>query len=206
MPEMFDDAIEVLKGPRGGEIVSPNQPWQEKEFNPQETESGTLGLHRFNNGYHRTTSPPLKNEQPWHRMAAFMLLHGHTNKEISATAGVTESTVSILRAQRWFQELLATLQNDAGAAVQGLLESEALASLETIVEIRDDKNASQRNRMAAAVTLLEHYKGKPHQTVTTEVRKPVRSPEERMAELLQDLDNLNKVASTFQNQTEKPQN
>lgn len=165
-------------GPQGGNVEAHNAEWRRADFRPQEE----FGLHKFED----TAIPGRKNEQPWHRMAAYMLLSGHTNKEIAAAAGVGPGTVSQLRAQRWFQELLATLANDAGDAVLGLLEAEAVASLEKIVSLRDGAE-DERIQLTAATTLIEHYKGKPHQTITQEIKKVTQSPQEEYAALQKEL-------------------
>lgn len=191
-PAPFSDVKNVVLGPRGGEVRNirlSQQAWQEAPLTAETLPDGSPALHRFG-GYRPTVTWPRKNEQPWHRMAAYMLLNGHTNREIAAAAGVHEATIAQLKAQRWFQELLATLGNQQGQAITGALQAEALASIETMVEIRDDIEAPKRVRLAAAVSLLEHHKGRPHQTVFSETVRRTQSPEERMAELQEDLANL----------------
>jgi hypothetical protein len=42
-------------------------------------------------------------------MAAYMLNAGRTNSEIAIAAGVKAGEVGVLRQQRWFQELCATI-------------------------------------------------------------------------------------------------
>lgn len=130
----------------------------------------------------------LKNEQSWHRMAAYMLLAGRTNSEIAAAAGVMPGQVVIVRAQRWFQQLLGTLANEVGQDVLGVIQAEALASVETLVSIRDDRDASNKDRLAAAQHLLEQSIGKPTQKVVSSVRHGVLGPpEQEMADVLSEL-------------------
>lgn len=93
-----------------------------------------------------------------------MLLAGRTNSEIGLAAGVSPQSVSQLRANRWFQELLATLANHEGEPVLGLIRAESLASVEKLVSLRDFAD-SERVQLAAATTLLEHAQGKPTQRV-----------------------------------------
>lgn len=127
------------------------------------------------------------DEQPWHRMAAFMLLAGRTNSEIAAAASVGPATVSHLRAQRWFQELLAVLANETGADIVGLLQSEAAASLETLVSLRDT-GESERVRLAAALALFEHANGKPVQKVISHSSHSVHAtPQDEMDAIQQEL-------------------
>ena len=155
-----------------------------------ETATGLPELHRFSK--EDSERHGLKNEQPWHRMAAFMLLAGRTNSEIGAAAGVTPTTVSVLRSQRWFQDLLAILANEAGSDITGLLASEAQASLNLMVEIRDDDELPARIRYTAAKDLLELSHGKATQKVVSLVSHSVshKSPDEEMQEIQQELANL----------------
>ena len=105
-----------------------------------------------------------KNELPWHRLAAYMMLAKRTNSEIAAAAGVTSHAVTQLKANRWFQELLATLSNNEGEEIRAVIKSEAQASVQKLVSLRDGAE-SERVQLAAAQTLLEHAEGKPTQKV-----------------------------------------
>lgn len=155
-----------LVGPQGGNLNNPLQSPEARraklnaELDPL---SNLPQLHR-KDGFEDTAVAGRQNEQPWHRMAAFMLLAGRTNSEIALAAGVTPGTVSHIRGNRWFQELLATLANHEGEDVIGLLRSESLASVEKLVELRDSSE-SDRVQLAAATTLLEHAAGKPTQRI-----------------------------------------
>lgn len=100
-------------------------------------------------------------------MAAYMILAGRTNSEIALAAGVVPQTVCILKAQRWFQELLATLANVQGQEVMAVVQGEALASVQKLVELRDGEDVSQRIQLTAALALLEHATGKPTQKIVS---------------------------------------
>lgn len=169
-------------GPRGGatetEAMKPD--WRRAGFNG----GPDLMLHRFEKP--DTATVGKKDEQPWHRMAAFMLLAGRTNSEIAAAAQVTPALVSHLRSQRWFQELLAILANEAGEAVTGVLAAEALASVEKLVALRDGAE-SERTQLSAALALLEHANGKPVQKVLSSSVHVHASPQEEMDAIQQEL-------------------
>lgn len=177
-------------GPRGGDLSNEKNVPQHRQagLNAEALEGGP-GLHHFVD----TASMGLKNEQPWHRMAAYMLLAGRTNSEIAMAAGVIPQTVCILRAQRWFQELLATLANERGSDILGLLDSEAAASIATLVEIRDDPEAGARARLSAATTLLEQAHGKPIQKIISHSTRSNASPQDEMAEVERELANLQAI-------------
>lgn len=153
-------------GPQGGNLNNPRQAPEARRspLNAQlDPFSGLPQLHR-QDGFKDTAANGRQNEQPWHRMAGFMLLAGRTNSEIALAAGVSPQSVSQLRANRWFQELLATLANHEGEPVLGLIRAESLASVEKLVSLRDFAD-SERVQLAAATTLLEHAQGKPTQRV-----------------------------------------
>lgn len=129
----------------------------------------------------------LKNEQPWHRMAAFMLLAGRTNSEIGMAAQRTIGEVTHLRQQRWFQELLATLGNEHGADLVGILQSEAQESLNKIVSLRDFSE-NERIQMTAAQYLFDQANGKAVQKVISSVSHSVHAtPQDELAEIRQEL-------------------
>lgn len=183
-------------GPRGGDLNRHMNPqYRDAEFQPKD---GGLGLHRQE--YRPHAIPGLKNEQPWHRMAAYMLLAGRSNVEISKAADVTPAQVTFLRAQRWFQELIATLANDTGQDILGVVRGEALASVQTLVEIRNDDNAPSSVRRAAAKDLLEFAVGKAVQrTINENHNRSYDDPAVEHASLLAELQSLEqrRVAQTL---------
>lgn len=191
------DLSEVMinKGPKGGNLDNPvfNPERRRASLNAKPNETGLPGLHK----YEDVTRQGLKNEQPWHRMAAFMLLAGRTNSEIAMSANVGVMEVSILRSQRWFQELLATLANEAGQDVMGVLASETLASIEKVVALRDGAE-SERVQLAAAQLLIEQSNGKAVQKVVSVTSHSVyKSPSEEHHALIEELHNLRQTNSKF---------
>lgn len=196
MSSLAVDFLIKAKGPLGGDLNNPrnNPQFRNAPFQGEVKENGTLGLHDPRE--QDTTRHGIQKEQPWHRMAAFMLLAGRTNSEIAMAASVTAIAVSTLRGQRWFQELLATLANETGADITGLLASEAQNSLNTIVDIRDDLELPARVRLAAAQTLLEQSHGKPTQKIISAVSHTTfASPSEEMESVQQQLAALRSSAT-----------
>lgn len=174
-------------GPRGADLSRPDlhPQWRNQSLQTETLPSGGQSLHRFEKP--DATVHGHKNEQVWHRMAALMLLSGRTNSEIAMAAGVTPGVVSVLRSQKWFQELLATLANEAGQDVTGAIRSYALEAVEGIHQIAISAE-SESVQLNAYRTLLEHATGKPIQKTVSEVSHSVsRSPSEEMQELQQEL-------------------
>lgn len=185
------------QGPKGGNLNNPNQQPDARRtaFNATHDDQGRLLLHRKED-FVDTAVAGTQNEQPWHRMAAFMLLAGRTNSEIAMAAGVVPSTVSHLRAQRWFQELLATLSNEHGADLTGLLQSEAQDSLNVLIEMRDDTTLPARLRYQAAKDLFELAHGKATQKIVSSVSHTTHaSPSEEMESIQQQLAALRSSAT-----------
>lgn len=156
----------VNLGPLGGNLDNPLQQPEARRAHLNaaiDPNTGLPELHR-KDGFRDVASAGRKNEQPWHRLAAYMLLAGRTNSEIAAAANVTPVTVSQLRCNRWFQELLATLSNHEGEDIKATIRAEAMASVQKLVELRDFSE-NERVQLTAATTLLEHAEGKPTQKV-----------------------------------------
>lgn len=213
LAEKFLDGIDTRNlGPRGGNLDDPRTSRERRnaEHSGQVDENGVLRLH----GFQDTAAPGLQKEQPWHRMAAMLIIANRTNKEIAEAANVTPTTVSQLRAQRWFQELLATLAHEQGQDVMSLLRSEAAASVQTLVSLRDGSE-SDRVKLAAATTLLEHAHGKAVQKVLAITGKAspggYASPADEMAEIQRELELLQTMRKgpakdlTVQQTDESPQ-
>lgn len=173
-----------VEGPRGGNLRNPDQnpEWRKESFH------GSLehGLHRFIRP-EDTAQAGLRDEQPWHRMAAYMLNAGRTNSEIAMAAGVKAGEVGILRQQRWFQELCATIANNDGEEVLGALKAEALDSIAKLSTLRDFAE-SEAVQLSAARTLLEQAHGKPLQKIVSDVTsRRATSPREEMEQLQNEL-------------------
>lgn len=178
-------------GPRGGNLSNPQQHPEVRtaHLNSPILPDGGLGLHRFEK-QHDTATMGFRNEQPWHRMAAYMLNAGRTNSEIAVAAGVTVGHVSILRGNKWFQELCATIANTEGEEILGAIRSHVLPSIERIADIAQNSE-NERLRFTASLALLEHGHGKPIQKIVSDVHTTHHSsPEEEYRALQEELRSL----------------
>lgn len=193
----LDFLIPAKTGPRGGDLSRAAYP----ERRNAHLNNGDTGLHRHE-GFEDKSVTGLKNEQPWHAMAAYMLLAGRTNSEIALAAGVTVAAVAMVRSQRWFQEKLAILSNKEGDDILGLLRSEATASLNKMIEIRDavpetPSVAYDRLAYQAAKDIFELAHGKATQTVVSSVSHTTHaSPSEEMESIQQQLAALRASSAT----------
>jgi hypothetical protein len=186
--------IDPTVGPRGGDLTNPKYrpAARTAHFNGETLPNGGLGLH-FTKDYDTAANGKV-NEQPWHRMAAYMLNAGRTNSEIAVAAGVAPITVSNLRAQRWFQELCATIANNFGEEIVGATQSYGLEAVENIHDIATDLAAPARTRLAANQILLEHAHGKPVQKTVAVVQHGRLSPEDEMTEIQAELQRLRSLS------------
>lgn len=104
----------------------------------------------------------VKNEKPWHRSYAYMLLNGHTIKDCAEHFQLTPHHLAQVKKQEWFKRLTA----DLAAAhfeddVAGLLKGAAIEAVTTMVELSQTAE-SESVRQAASNNLLEKYlKNKP---------------------------------------------
>lgn len=181
---------EVVLGPRGGDVNGTMKPDSRRaHLNARvDPATGLPGLHRKE--FVDTATNGRDNEPPWAHMAAFMLLQGRTNSEIGMAAGVHPTTVSTIRAQRWFQELLATLANEDGEAGMALMKAENLASIQRIVDLRDNSE-NERVSLSAAQFIVEQVQGKAVQrnmnvnatTSFSSTTEEIASIEEQLAAL-----------------------
>lgn len=183
--------IETKTGPNGGNLEKAVQPEARRaHFNgPIDPATGLPGMHKLDDSEFVDKAMIGRQKEPWWcPMAMFMLMAGKTNKEIAEASNVTPAAVSQIRAQRWFQEKYTTLVNENGQGIMGVIQSEALASVETLVALRDGAD-SDRVRLQAATTLLEHAKGKPVATVLSHTTsyKLYKTPEEEYAALQEEL-------------------
>lgn len=190
------DAIDILKGvgPRGGQLDAHHTPVARVEpYNGTDSR-----LHVFVD----TATNGIQDEKPWHAMAAVMMMAGRKNEEIAKAAGVTAVHVTHLRAQRWFQEKLAMLAKEQGEEVLAVLRAEALASVNVLVELRDEVGEApsvQRDRLRAecARTIIEHAHGKPTQrVVSVTAHTAFDSPQAEMEDVLENLQLVRQIRSS----------
>lgn len=185
-----------LMGPLGGNLNNPVQHPERRNapLQAQVLEDGVIGFHDTRD--HDSAFMGLQKEKPWHRMAALMLNRGFTNVEIAQFAGVTRETISLLRAQRWFNELCVRLATDAGDALTARLDAEAMGALENIVAIAnaDAKEVGSRTKLAANLALLEHANGKPTQKIlSVNAHTAYSSAQEEYAAIQSELEEIRRA-------------
>lgn len=118
------------------------------------------------------------HEKPEHRLIVYLKARGLSNKEVSEKTGYSQAWISQICRQPWFRLRLVQELKEAGMdKVAKLLESAALDSIFTILEIRDDETAPKAVRRACADSLLDRFLGKPTVHVEHEASRMPSSPE-----------------------------
>lgn len=133
--------------------------------------SGELSLHRMEPK--TDIGRGVKNEQKWHRVAAWMVAEGQSDEQIAAVAEMAPETVKQLRRQTWFSELVATFASQTGRTYAQRIAAEAEKSLEKLLTIRDDESydedgkpiVSARTKADVSKFLIEQVHGKAVQKV-----------------------------------------
>jgi len=158
-------------------------------------------------GASERTGVRLKNESIRHRVLLYLFAQGGTvrhvfeqlggewdeaaKRPISGTGEYSYQQLINIRKQPWFQnELLAVIQENGSPLVEAKLQLEAMASLETLVEIRDNRKEKGATRAACANSLLDRFLGKPTQVVKAEAPSSVDKHENEAAELRERLQRL----------------
>lgn len=193
--ELAMQALEK-KGPQGGDLLAPNRhpDFRNAPHNGEMLENGVIGFHDPRD--HDSAVCGIQKEKPWHRMAAIMLNRGFSNIDIAGFAGVEPGHISILRAQRWFNELCVRLAADAGDALAARLDTEAMKALENVVEIAnaDAKEVGSRTKLAANLALLEHAHGKPTQKIlSVNAHTSYSSAQEEYAAIQSELEEIRRA-------------
>lgn len=115
----------------------------------------------------RGVSPPtfaIQREKPEHRIILLLKLKGMSNREISKETGYTESWITQITHQPWFQDMLVEKIAEAGDnIVENLISLEAKNSMFTLIKLRDDPQQAGAVRAACAKDVLDRYLGKPVQ-------------------------------------------
>lgn len=142
----------------------------------------------------------LQKESVRHRVLVYLFAQGGTarnvfeqlggkwddanNKPISGTGEYSYQHLLNIRKQPWFQaELLKVIEESGSPLLEAKLQLEQMASLETIIAIRDCKEEKGATRLAAANSLLDRFLGKPAQQVRIEPAATTASHENEAAVL-----------------------
>jgi len=106
------------------------------------------------------------------------------NSAVSGTGEYSYQHLLNIRRQPWFQnELLEVIAENGSPLIEARLKLEMMASLETLIEIRDNTEEKGATRVTAANSLLDRYLGKPTQKVETVVPASVANYEAEREEL-----------------------
>jgi hypothetical protein len=149
----------------------------------------------------------LQKESSRHRVLVYLFAQGGTarnvfeqlggqwdqenNKPISGTGEYSYQQLLNIRRQSWFQnELLAVIAENGSPLIEARLKLEQMASLETLIEIRDCKEEKGATRAACANSILDRFLGKPAQLVKTEAVASVATHENEANELRERLKRL----------------
>lgn len=133
-------------------------------------------------GY-RTPNLNIQTEKPEHRVIIYLKAQGKSNKEIAELTGYTQSWVSQILRQPWARlRVLQIINEQGGDAVQQLLQSSTLDSVQTLIDLRDDAKAPASVRATAASQLLDRVLGKPVQHIESVNRNVPVSSEYAMLE------------------------
>jgi hypothetical protein len=129
------------------------------------------GMYEQNKGLYNDRPPnfAIETERPEHRMLVYLKAQGLTNQECAERMSYSYGWVCQIVRQPWFRErFIAECELAGRDAVETFLQAEVMPSLQTLSSIRDDKNAKEATRVAAANSLLDRFLGKPTQRVETE--------------------------------------
>jgi hypothetical protein len=149
----------------------------------------------------------LQKESSRHRALIYLFAQGGTarnvfeqlggrwdtenNRPISGTGEYSYQQLLNIRRQPWFQnELLEVIAENGSPLIEARLKLEQMASLETLIEIRDSKEEKGATRAACANSILDRFLGKPAQLVKTEAVASVSSHENEANELRERLKRL----------------
>jgi hypothetical protein len=149
----------------------------------------------------------LQKENTRHRVLVYLFAQGGTvrnvfeqlggewdanrNAPISGTGEYSYQQLLNIRKQGWFQNvLLAVITENGSPLVEAKLKLEQMASLETLIEIRDNKEEKGATRAVCANSILDRYLGKPTQVVKAEAPASVASHETSANELRERLRRL----------------
>ena len=164
-PEVGDHyagPIEVVE-----RVVETNVNRQLYENSPIRGSSEEEAFEGREDGLYNPTKPDfgILHEKPEHRLIILLKSQGHSNTEIARLTGYTIPWVGQILRQPWARNRVLEEINKAGREnVSALLESSAVDSVYTIIDLRD-KADDEGVRLRASQDLLDRYLGKATQKV-----------------------------------------
>ena len=131
------------------------------------------------------------HERPEHRIMVYLKGQGLSNKEIADRCGYGYQWVCQIVRQPWFRQAFLAEVKEAGRdVVETFLKGEVLNSVVTLVEIRDDIEAKEATRVAAANAILDRALGRPTQHIKTEQMPTNTDAQVEMEKLERELTDL----------------
>jgi predicted transcriptional regulator len=106
-----------------------------------------------------------KKEKYIHRIVAFMLAEGHTNKEIADTLELSPVTVNYYAKQKFVEEMVLGKIHENGDKTLEVLAAESLAAAERLIELAKTAENDEVRRKANNDILDRKY-GKPNQPMS----------------------------------------
>lgn len=101
-------------------------------------------------------------EKPIHRMMVYLSASGASVEDIAAQTGYSTPAIYQVLRQPWARQRLVQILNETGRdRVKHFLTNEVVPSLDVLREVRDNKQARESARIAAANSILDRALGKP---------------------------------------------
>lgn len=148
----------------------------------------------------RECNVEVQTERPWHRAAMYMMLAGQSHVTIAAALEKTPVMVSIVSRQPWFQQQIAELARDSGGdEITTLLKGEAKNCLLTLLEVRDDPNAKNADRITSCKDLLDRHLGKAVARVEVENKTFSGDPQAEYENIAKELETLRQKQTNLPN-------
>lgn len=151
---------------------------------------------------HGVKPPPviIQQERPEHRFLIFLYSQGMSTKDVyiqmggewdsarnapvSGTGQYSYQHLHTIRRQAWFQTKLVEYMEECGKdLIRAKLESELMPSIDTVIRIRDDKEAPKNVQLSAANSLIDRFLGKATVHIQAEDPSSVARYEKEAKEL-----------------------
>ena len=105
------------------------------------------------------------------RRAAILLSEGNTGRFVADSLGIHESTLSEWRNTPEIKAAINALLKDAETAAANRLRQLATDALDTVEGVMNSKTASDKDRLAAALAILDRVNVRPPTTGSTSARE-----------------------------------